>query len=275
MAWIKSCGALYGFSVLLLISSTFAQGIVTTPEPLPTRSTSVLNLSAFPSDLSCPDAGDVAEGPTWGEIIIGVSNGADLEEYVGTIGYYDSIDRWADYISFFRTGSLQDQTGPPSLIEACLDISTGVVTVLQALNNRPFYIHDLVSEYGIPDAVTWGSSNISRTVFWFDEGIAALVFILEESEILDYGEIGLLVYFPYQDVENYEKRWPFNQTNTENPAAGDRVYIPPPSEEQSPFNFDAIIATVTAQPSRTPTPTFSSPSSRTPTSQPATATAQP
>jgi hypothetical protein len=37
------------------------------------------------------------------------------------------------------------------------------------------------------------------------------------------------------------------------------IYDPPPSDEQNPFDFDSMIAAITAEPSRTPTPTFGPP----------------
>jgi len=247
------------FAVIILtilgILAVDAQEATPTIEPLARDLGYRPPYAAFPSDLYCEDV-NVAKGPTWGEITIGVSSSKSLEDYAGTIGYYDSMGRWADYISLFRIGSLRDESGPPSLIEACLDSHTQVVTALKVSINRPFYIQDLVAEFGVPDAVTWGSSNISRTVFWFDRGIAASVYILEESDILDYGEIGLIDFIPYQSAENFEQRWPYNRTNSENPLGGDHIYGPPPSEIQNPFNFGEVLTTITAEPSRTPTPTF-------------------
>jgi hypothetical protein len=118
------------------------------------------------------------------------------------------------------------------------------------------HIQDMVASYGVPDIVTWGNSHISRTVFWFEDGIVTLAYILEQTDGPDFGEIGLIVYFPYQSDEGFEQRWPYNRTNTENPTGGDVLYDPPPSEAENPFNFEAIVATITAEPSRTPTPTF-------------------
>jgi hypothetical protein len=243
-------------SVGILVALSLVFGVnAQTPEPLPTVSRIAPPWDVFPTNLYCYDIDRPAKGPSWGEITIGTSDVETLKDYVATIGDYDSISQWGDYISFYGTGSLRDESGPPPLIEACLDVDTQIVTALQVSNNRPLSIQDLVALYGTPDIVTWGSGNISRTVIWFEEGIAALVYILEASEILDYGEIGLIVYFPYQTDQAFEERWPFNRTNSENPIGGDRVYDPPPSEEQNPFNFEVMIATITAQPSRTPTPT--------------------
>jgi hypothetical protein len=142
------------------------------------------------------------------------------------------------------------------VIGSCIDINTQKVTALIVSTiNPPIYLQDLVAQYGTPDAVTWGYSNISRTTFWFAEGIATSVNIYEQNRMLDYGQIDFVVYFPYQMNEGFEERWPYNRTNSENPVSGDRVYDPPPSEAQNPFDFEAMIATITVQPTCTPTPT--------------------
>jgi hypothetical protein len=231
-------------------------------EPLPTLSRDVPFWDVFPSNLYCHDISNPSEGPSWGEIRIGSSRVEDLKNYIGTIGNFDVINEWADYISFSRTGSLRDDNGIPSVIGGCVDVTTRTVTALSiSMITSSLYLQDLAALDGLPDMVTWGSNNISRTVFWFGEGIAASVNILEQNRMLEYGQISFVVYFPYQQVEGFEGRWPYNRTNSENPVGGDRVYEPPPSEEQNPFDFEAMVATITAQPSRTPTPTFGPPSS--------------
>lgn len=250
--------------ILLICVTTNAQE--TTPTPLPTLSQLRPEWSAFPSDLFCEYVDNVSEGPTWGDVTIGISSAEDLKNYADTIANYDFIEQYADFMYLARTGELQDESGIPPVIKACINFETQLVTALEISLNT-MSIEDLIAEYGIPDVVTWGSNNISRTVFWFDEGIAISVYILEESEILDYGVIGSIVYFPYQTVEGFEERWPYNRTNSENPVYSGRVYDPAPSEEQNPFDFEVMIATITAQPSRTPTPTFAPPSS-TPTATP-------
>lgn len=258
-------------TVLVTLSYLYidAQEITPTTEPFPTASSIRSPWSAFPSDMYCEDL-NVSEGSTWGTIEIGYSTVEELKDYIHSIGEYESVEQSAGIISFIRSGGLSRESELPFGIVACLDGNTVVALTISAINQN-LSIQDIVAEFGIPDAVTWGSNNISRTVFWFDEGIAASVYILEESDILDYGKIGLIVYFPYQSTQDFEERWPYNRTNSENPTGGDRVYEPPPSEAQNPFNFADIVATITAEPSRTPTPTFAPPSA-TPT---ITATATP
>lgn len=248
------------FGIVVVIFLTFyvnAQDSAPTVEPLPTRPRNAPFWSVFPANLYCYDIVDLSEGPTWGGVTIGISNVEDLKEYMSTIGNYDSINQWADYISFARTGDLRDEAGIPSVVASCVDMTTQTVTALSVSTINPaLYLEDLVAQYGTPDAVTWGFGSTFRTVFWFAEGIAASVNIFEQNEMLDYGQIDFIVYFPYQSKEDFEERWPYNRTNSENPTGGDRVYDPPPSEAQNPFNFDAMIAMITAEPSRTPTPTY-------------------
>jgi hypothetical protein len=221
------------------------------PYPLAPR----FHWQAFPSDLYCEDIEDVSEGQIWGDITIGISSVDDLKHYVASIGDYH-VTQYADFISFERIPNVLDGSGIPPLIEACLDIPTQTVTVVRVSVNRLIYIQDVVAKYSIPDVVTWGNSTKSRTAFWFEEGIAISVWILERNEVIDYGEIGLIVYIPYQATKGFEARYPYNRTNSKNPVDGDHFYDPPPSEAQNPFTFEGMIATITVEPSRTPTPTF-------------------
>jgi len=252
--------------ILFISATTDAQETTPTPYPLPTLSQDRPEWLVFPGDLYCEYIDGVSEGQSWGDVTIGISNVEDLKNYANTIANYDSIYQYADFIYLARTGALRDESDIPPVIKACIDFDTQTVTALEISVNT-MYIEDLVADYGIPDIVTWGNSNIDRTVFWFNEGIAASVWILEDYEILGFGEIGSIVYFSYQTAEGFEERWPFNRTNSENPTGGDRVYDPSPSEVQNPFDFNAMIATITAEPSRTPTPTFA-PLSSTPTATP-------
>ena len=239
------------FGVVLFLSVS-ANAQEDTPPPYPPAPR---YWPVFPVGLHCESIDGVAEGPTWGEVTIGISNVENLKSYVGTIEDYYTT-QYADFIYFERSPNVLDDSGIPPLIEACIDIHTQTVTALRVSNNRLMVLQDLVAEYGTPDIVIWGSSNISRTAFWFEDGIATLVYILEEYERLYYGEVGLIVYFPFQSDKDFEERWPYTHTNSENPLGGDRLYIPTPSEAQNPFDFDAMIATITTEPTRTPTPTY-------------------
>ena len=69
-----------------------------------------------------------------------------------------------------------------------------------------------------------------------------------------------MIHFPAQSSEGFEGRWPFTVTRMEpfNPVD------PSIPNEQNPFDFDAIIATITAEPSRTATPTVVAEATRTP-----------
>jgi hypothetical protein len=251
------------FVVLLVYAAVNAQETTPTPYPLAPS----FHWQAFPVDLYCENIGGISEGPTWGDVTIGISSVEDLKGYVNTIDNY-TVTQYTNFVYFERIPNVLDGSGIPPLIEACSDIGTQTVTALRVSINRSIYIQDMVAKYDAPDIVTWSNSNISRVAFWFNKGIAALVYILEKHEIMDYGEIGIIVYFPFQMDEDFEERWPYNQTNSENPVDhGDSPVIPPPSEAQNPFDFDAMVATITAQPSRTPTPTFA-PLSSTPTATP-------
>jgi hypothetical protein len=225
-----------------------------TPEPLPPRAKFYPPWDVFPGNLYCEEIGPISEGPTWGEITVGVSTRDDLKAYVRTLGFYDSIQEWDDYIILARTGRLRDEETIPPTINACFDPTTQIITALRVGTHSSVYLDDLVAQYGIPDTVTWGPSNVSRTVFWFEEGVAAYVGI-HATDRQAYGEIGYIIYLPYQSKAGFEERYPYRYTTKENLDEVAKIYDPPLSEAQNPFDFEAMIATITAQPSRTPTPT--------------------
>ncbi|MBA3873228.1 MAG: hypothetical protein H0X30_29185 [Anaerolineae bacterium] len=239
------------FAILSVSMSANAQEATNTPRPLAPN----FHWLSFPADLYCDEIKGVSKGPTWGDITIGVSKVQDLKRYVSTI--YDSeVYEYADFIQLNKKGKFGKKDGIPDSVHACIDFDTQTVTALLVAINWPLYIQDLVAQYGLPDAVTWSASDTSRIAFWFEKGFAASISIRKDYKILAYGEITTIYYFPYQSKYGFEARWPYNQTNEDNPSGGDEAYIPTPSQEQNPFDFQAMIATITAEPSRTPTPTF-------------------
>lgn len=194
-------------------------------------------------------------GGTWRGITIGKSTLEDVYILMAELSdSYIIIDEPADEGILFDHPSNREayEMDIPAQLLVCNQENT--VTALQylegvALGSEPkLFLDDLVAEYGVPDMVTWDNTSISRSVFWFEAGVAADVLVTEP-----FGSVISVVYFPFQPVKGYEDRWPFNQTRTkplEHPEGGKQ----PPSE-QNPFDYKAIQAKLTAQPSPTVTPT--------------------
>jgi hypothetical protein len=243
---------LFVLSVMVMLLSivrlAFAQDTATAVPSIPPY--------PFPY-LYCPHVVS-GEGGTWRGITIGESTIEDAYILMAELSDgYTIIDKPADegigfYHDSFREAYEKDI--PASVLFCTQD---NVITALDysprfLVGKEPtVFLDDFVGEYGVPDAVTWANSSTSRVVFWFEEGIAASVAITET-----YGSVFRIVYIPYQPVEGYELRWPFNQTQPEPPEhyEGGKQ----PLTEQNPFDFEAIGATLTAQPSSavtvTPTP---------------------
>lgn len=119
-----------------------------------------------------------------------------------------------------------------------------------------------VRRYGIPDVVAFSTNPNLRVAFWFEYGIAAEFYIVLDPPDTEYppafGALSRVIYFPFQDTEGYEERWPFNQTFPEELYI---TYVAPyvatdVPTKRNPFDFDSMVATMTAEPSRTPTPTL-------------------
>jgi hypothetical protein len=128
-------------------------------------------------------------------------------------------------------------------------------------------LSDLIVEFGEPDTITWTGNPATRVVFWFEQGFAGVVNILPNEIGYEptFGRVITQIYFPYQEAEGYENRWPYNQTRPFNqflawPSQGYDEYGP-----ENPFDFESMIATITAEPTRTVTPQLLLP---TPTASP-------
>jgi hypothetical protein len=240
--------------IALVVLGCGALGLAqdTTPVPVFTPfPTPITDPYPFPNGLFCSDA-EMGPGPTWRGITIGESTLQQLQALmVGLSDNYTFTDRGPRgviFSLFSRKEALEKHI--PSNLVACIENEVVVALSANDVEETPsLFLDDLIAELGTPDAVTWGNSSTSRVVFWFEEGIAVSVLIVEP-----FGAVIFPVYFPFQPVDGYESRWPFNRTRIL-PVQHHEGGTPPPSE-QNPFDFDAILATITAQPSRTPTPTF-------------------
>lgn len=237
--------------ILVLITACMMSGVGAqegeTPPPIPTPDWTI-NWYAFPYSLYCSEIDTSrSNGPNWGEIQIGSSTLSDLDIYVtGLSGGYQTdgvLGNWVNY--YMSSASQADEEGVPDQIIACI-LEDTVWLLKVTIGDNPLLkiqLSDLITEYGLPDAVTWTEVLQTRVVFWFERGIAAEVGVYESDmeTIHNFGNISNLIYFPYQNNQNYETRWPYNITRTTPPPTGDEVLVPPLPTEQNPFDFDSII----------------------------------
>jgi hypothetical protein len=238
------------------------QRIQTTQQFTPTPVNSD-DLRVFPSDLVCDkqEATISGVGPTWSGITIGQSTLTDVENLLSTLSdEYVFIDD-DDFNTRFVIWGLGQAVDIPFAVRLCLKenkIQALSLTYDASVSHSRPYLSDLVAQLGEPNAITWADNPASRVVFWFEEGFAAEVTVLpnEPSYQPIFGRVDSEIYFPYQEAEGYENRWPYNQTRPFNPFLawpyqGYDEYGP-----ENPFDFESMIATITAEPSRTPTPMF-------------------
>jgi hypothetical protein len=246
--------------ICILITSLVLVGAQEGETPLVTA-TPILDIYAFPTGLFCSKIdmnGEVA--PVWGEIQIGKSSIDDLHTYVTTLSnLYQTEGIKVDRISYFISPSrLAEQQQVPTRLTAC--VIDGVVWLVQVsmyYDNNPYTLVAFVQKYGLPDVVTWSESPQTRLVFWFEFGIMAEVNIDKSRDILSYEDILSIVYFPVQDIDGFQNRYPFNLTRT-TPAFTDEILRPPLSTDQNPFNFSEFQSESSPV---TPTPTLDQASS--------------
>lgn len=205
-------------------------------------------------ELICPYFHDLQVGYSWHGIRIGESSQEDLENVLEEFGYYDLVLPVEGNLSNaigYRWGESQENAiarQAPAQIDVCFQDSKIVVLDVSWSYQEAFYIADLLAIFGEADTVTWSLTESSRLVFWFDLGIAGEIFV-HRGDGASFGRISRIIYFPPQSNIGYESRWPFNLTRIE-PFVPTDPSIP---SEQNPFDFEAIFATITAEPSRSPT----------------------
>jgi hypothetical protein len=208
-------------------------------------------------ELICPYFSDIQPGYNWNGIIIGVSVQDDLESVLEQIGRYEMVlpveGALANSIGYKWRDSREEGIvrQAPAQIDVCFQDSKVVVLDMTWFYQPAFYINDLAESIGEPDIITWSLSENLRLAFWFELGIAGEIFV-QRGDSASFGQLTRIIYFPPQSVEGYDGRWTFNLTRTQ-PFVPSDPSIP---SEQNPFDFNAMIATITAEPSRTPTPTF-------------------
>lgn len=224
------------------------------------------DLRVFPGDLVCDKREETigSNGPSWLGITIGLSSLEDVEQLISTFGddEYVFIDDDNYDIRFVASNLIRDESQFPSSVRLCLE--RNVIQVLAVgysnglLAPRP-NLSDFMAQFGTPDAITWTDNPASRIAFWFEHGIAAEVTVISnnpDDPHLEptFGRVEVEIYFPHQETDGYENRWPYNQTRQFNPYLswpyqGRDDYGP-----ENPFDFEAIAVTMTAQPPSTVVP---------------------
>ena len=244
------------FLLMGVLQMTFAQSSSETPTPiLPLYQFT----QPFPLDLYCTEINEPYIGPTWNDLQVGVTTVAEFDEYMSNLHPTFGGDTFP-YIYLLEYGMSPREAlelAIPNIVSACYDPETNIITAISPnLVYDMITITDLVIQYGKPDTVTWRIGTETRVAFWFEEGIAATIRVDLSERFAPFGTILSMTYFPFQPVEGFETRWPFNRT-----VSGELLeqlerratLTPEVPNVANPFDFDEMIATITAQPSRTPT----------------------
>jgi len=225
--------------------------------------------SSFPEPLFCDQVNAINPGPKWEVVTIGRSTLDDLRNYLNTFDNYRSQLRFDNSIFFLPTSIYS--TSP--IIEVCS--INNIILVLKIRDRVTSQggayskVQDAVIDFGVPDAITWYYGRPAlRVAFWFSRGIALSVNTGLEDQP-SFGYVQEIVFFPYMSPIDYQTKWPFNRTFSKDfpiPNSDDPASLFPQS--QNPFNFNNMVATVTMEPSRTPTQVFQPRSTKTPTITP-------
>lgn len=217
-------------------------------QPIPSL-TATPNL--FPSYLSCPSQDEIGLGPTWNEIQIGKTTLEEFEAFLHT--QYDGITirqfNWELYGVIVRESDRWSRN-----IRICVNNSVITALKISEFKDSPTqweYMYSYLAELGIPKAVSHTDADTQRALYWFEQGIVLTVFAWE-GNMDAYGVVLEITYFPFTDSENYEETYPYNRAKLQlsSPVTVRSTPIP---TELNPFDFEAIMATITPVPTSTPT----------------------
>ncbi len=235
---------------LLMALSASPQTIATsTPTPVDSA-----DLRVFPGDLVCDEDKEAItdEGPSWMSITVGQSTLAEVEQVLSTFSDEYLFIHGDDYDTRFVLPNItQFPPGIPYAVRLCLAGDTiQALAVTYLFGSRP-NLTDFIIQFGEPDAITWDDGPSGRVAFWFEHGFAVGVSVVpndpDTSLIPSFGRVGGEIYFPSQDVEGYENRWPYNQTRKFN-----EFLVHPEKADfgpENPFDFEEMNATITITPS--------------------------
>lgn len=262
--------------VVALVTSTLAWG-QTLPTPTPDANRPIYTY--FPESLVCDEVVG-GDGLSIGLVTIGETTLQEIDEIYSEyfevrIEYFEEVGRTIIYLYRQDNGTIYqgvdvctigdvivvaDRKFPTDVELEELYDSTSTAEPPSPASFQRVNIDTFIRRYGIPDVVTFSTNPNLRVAFWFEFGIAAefsVVFDPPDSEYPPaFGALFRVIYFPFQETQGYEARWPFNQTFPEELYAtyvAPRVATNVPTE-RNPFDFEGIVATMTAEPSRTATP---------------------
>lgn len=253
-----------GFSFSMLSLSVAQE--TATPDSAASTPVDSDDLRVFPDDLLCDrlEASSDSYGASWMGITIGKSSYNDLETLIEgfDLSYLSIVENEFEGRFVIEGSSANlDSSRTPFAISYCLENEIiQVLKISYSLNLKVKHpeLSAFVNKLGKPDKITWTNNPNTRLVFWFSAGFAATIALPIDGEI---GQTRVFqeIYFPYQETDDYEDRWPYNQTRKLNP------YLVSPEDArvdfgtENPFDFDTIELTVTAQPTQTPTTPYMQP----------------
>ncbi len=250
------------FSLLLIaliitgLSGTPRRTVGMSARPITPTWGKVSGIYTFPYMVYCSDIRNLGKGPAWQGVTIGVTPLSELRQRLIDLGYKGENELPQTWT--FRRSEQTPEDGPDVIVICEWGGAVSALNLLLPLfsPSSPYFV-DLVAEYGKPDIVTWTANPATRLAFWFERGIAVEMSVIRDS--LYFGQVDRIVYFSYQASTGYEVKWPYKWTNPNKTLESGLPF------EQDPFDYSAMFATMTAQPSRTPASIFTVEPARTPT----------
>ena len=237
----KAILSLIVFAGLLffVLSTTPSSGIKDTPTP----TTNQFNRTDyFPTGLQCEHAPN-SVGGTWRTLTIGESAVSDIDAVFVDNSTFEHDLESQDFTF------IDDDSWTRFTVNYCV-VDNQIIVLQITEATSALRIEDFVLQYGIPDALAFDLDPTRRVIFWFEMGLAIEVYVNRSSQ--GFGRVTEIIYFPYQENVNYEEKWPYVFTIDYSPPYDNLTSIP---QTLNPFEFNSMVATMTAEPSRTRTAT--------------------
>ncbi|MEM9955755.1 MAG: hypothetical protein AAF846_29415 [Chloroflexota bacterium] len=251
---------MFRFIILVVIILTFlftsTRKIIVgvTQEVTPTfTSSEETSYVFFPDNLFCADIKDTNIGLTWENITVGDSKLDDFLDLLNLHEVYEFVVDEQEVLFFYDDIQQSANSYLPLGGNACFKQDIITVLLITYNLNSSLRLDSFIATYGEPDKVTWVYGDPrQRLLMWLDEGVAITTYINTTIDDINvYGYLTTVVYFPPQEDDLAGGVYPYNRTWSPNTQELKDLY-----GEQNPFNFNNIIASVTAQPSYTPTATL-------------------
>jgi len=173
-------------------------------------STTEYTAQVMPHRLDCRYVPDVALGPTWNELTIGLSTLQDVDSALSPVqGIWHEHGQYWEYLKPVSDAAQSEWY----LVVACLkEDQLSALQIFPMINSGfPGTLDEWLVAYDKPDRVTWGDHLDSRSLIWAEDGLLVVVYYAATKQRIETSSI--ILFSPIQQNE-LENSWLLNSLPT-------------------------------------------------------------